>query len=464
VQVYRELVLPLASISFRENNMMNSRFDLTNDFVELEEGLEIITLESNKIEQALVMTQQFLNHSRQWQFNLQTLALFAFEEWLQKREPMISINRETSSVLQPQYANLIDAVCNLQIGEFKVCLIPTICFTEEEVTVPRAVVDLPELNAHFYVVIGIDEELEIAAILGFLRYDQLVSIHSELQPEFDWNYHIPLAWFNRETDELLLYLQCLAPTAIPLATIPTNRQASLRRMQASLLNLLPQLRNHVLWQVLTWEQGTALLTTPDLLNWLYQFMDDNTASSTNHLSDLLHILTQQAVNVRRWLRNQVDDLVQMFDWQVLPAPSAIRSREQIATPAQELEVILADIQRNHELEIPEFAGRAYQDILLENRLRLYAVTWPLVDTDSEWSLLLVLKSRSGSQATSRFRLRLSDQTGILVEEELLGDRNYDYIFTQVEGSYEDKFLATIISANGESQTLPPFEFSREGES
>ncbi|MGJ5676373.1 MAG: DUF1822 family protein [Nostochopsis sp.] len=443
---------------------MNSRFDLTNDFVEFEDSLEIITLEYNKVEQALAMTQQFLNHSRQWQFNLQALALFAFEEWLQKREPRISINREISSVLLPRYANVIDVICNLQIGEFKVCLIPTICFTEEEVTVSRAVVDIPDLNAHFYVVIGIEEELEIAAILGFLRHDQLVNYQPELQPEFDWNYHIPLTWFNRETNELLLYLQCLAPTAIPLPAIPTHRQASLRRMQASLLNLLPQLRNYALWEVLTWEQGTVLLTTPDLLKWLYQFMDDNTASSTNHLSDLLHILTQQAVNVRRWVRNQVDDIVQMFDWQVLPAPSAIRSREQIATSAQELEVILADIQRHNELEIPEFAGRAYQDIVLENRLRLYAVTWPLVDADSEWSLLLVLRSMSSSQAASGFRLRVSDQTGILVEEELLCDRNYDYIFTQVEGSYEDKFLPTIILANGESQTLPPFEFSRDEES
>jgi hypothetical protein len=127
------------------------------------------------------------------------------------------------------------------------------------------VLDLPEFTAHFYVVIGIEEDLEIAAIRGFLRYDQLVNYQSELQPEVDWNYHLPLAWFNREPNELLLYLQCLAPTAIPLPEIPTHRQASLRRMQTPLLNLLPQLHSRPLWQVLTWEQATAVLTS---LNYL----------------------------------------------------------------------------------------------------------------------------------------------------------------------------------------------------
>lgn len=439
--------------------MTNFLTDLTDDLVEFEGYSEIIDLEPEQTEQALKMSQEVRNASRQWQVYVQALALFAFEEWLHKRGPRISIIKEESSVLQPQYANAINAVCNLSVGKFKVCLLTTISFTDEEVTVPRAVVDLPEFNAHYYVVIGIESEIEIAAIRGFMRYDELVNHQSELQPEVDWNYQLPLAWFNREPDELLLYLQCLAPTAIPLPEIPTNRQATLRRMQATLLNLLPQLHNRPLWQVLTWEQGAAVLTTPDLLNWLYQSVAENTAALTNHLSDLLQILTQQAVNVRRWLGNQVDEVVQALSWQVLPAPSAIRTREQ--TPAQELEEILTDIKRSNEVEIPAIAGRAYRDILLENLLRLFAVTWSLPDEDSGWRLLLILKAIPGNQAPSGFTLRVSDQTGVLAEGELQGDRDRDYIFTLVEGSYEDKFLATITSATGEAQTLPPFEFPRE---
>ena len=119
------------------------------------------------------------------------MALFAFEEWLYEREPSLTVNTENSSTLQHQYANLIDAVCNLEVGNFQVCLIPSMLLTHEEIAIPRAAIDLPEYTAHFYVVIGVDEELEIAAVIGFLRYDQLLNIIAELQPEADWNYYIP---------------------------------------------------------------------------------------------------------------------------------------------------------------------------------------------------------------------------------------------------------------------------------
>lgn len=452
--------------------MTNYLTDFTDDLVEFEGLTETIPLEPEQLDQALELTHQIGNEARHWQIYLQVLALLSFEEWLQKREPEMPLQREQASVLQPQYANAIDAVCNLRVGEFKVCLIPTISFTEEKVTLPRAVVDLPELTAHFYVVIGIEEELEFAAIRGFLRHDQLVNYQPQLQPEADWTYQLPLAWFNREPNDLLLYLRCLDPTAIPLPETPTNRQVTIARMQAALLTLLPQLRNRPLWQVLTWEQGAAVLTTPDLLNWLYQSVTENTAVVTNHLSDLLQILTQQAVNVTHWLRNQMDEVMPL-SWEVLPAPSPLRGTEPIRelpaafsmrrtelNPAQDLEEILGEISLNYNVEIPEIAGRAYRDLTLGNRLRLYAVTGPLPDDDG-WTLLLILKAISGDQNAYGFSLRVSDQTDVLAEESLQEDSNNDYIFTQVAGSYEDKFLATITSATGEAQTLPPFAFPRE---
>jgi hypothetical protein len=244
-------------------------------------------------------------------------------------------------------------------------------------------------------------------------------------------------------------------------------------MQAALLTLLPQLRNRPLWQVLTWEQGAAVLTTPDLLNWLYQSLTENTADFTNHLSDLLQILTQQAVNVRRWLRNQMDEVMQELSWEVLPAPSPMRRTEPIRelpapfpfrrteqNPTRDLDAILTKISRIYELEIPASAGRAYRDLTLGSRLRLYAVTWSLPDEDG-WTLLLILKAISGNEPLYEMTLRVSDQTDVLVEESLQDDSNHGYVFTQVAGSYEDKFLATITNASGEVQTLPPFEFPRE---
>lgn len=443
---------------------------LTDDWVEFEELTETISLEPEQLDQAVELSRQVGNEDRKWQIYLQALSLLSFEEWLRKREPEISLDREYSSVLQPQYANAIDAVFNLRVGEFKVCLIPTITLTDKEVTIPRAAVDLPEFMAHFYVVIGIEEELEVAAIRGFLRHDQLMNYQPQLQPEADWSYQLPLAWFNREPNELLLYLQCLDPSAIPLPEIPTNRQATLARMQATLLTLLPQLRNRPLWQVLTWEQGAAVLTTPDLLNWLYQSLTENTATVTNHLSELLQILTQQAVNVRNWFHNQVDEVRQEMSWEALPAPSPWRVTEPMRelpaafslrrteqNPSQELEEILIEISRNNQLEIPENAGCAYRDLTLGNRLRLYAVTWSLPD-DNEWTLLLILRAIPGNEPHDNMTLRVSDLVEVLAEDTLQSDGNDDYTFTQVAGTYQDKFLATITSATGEVQTLPPFEF------
>ena len=432
---------------------------LTEDLLEFEGLSEVITLEPKLIEQALQQSNQIRNQSRRWQIYLQALALFSFQEWLQKREPELPIHHENCSVFQLQYANVIDAVCHLTVGEFKVCLIPTICFSDEEVMIPRAVIDLPELAAHFYVVIGIEEDLEIAAIRGFVRYDQLVSYQPELEPDMDWNYPLPIAWFNRQPDELLLYLQCLETAAMPLPEIPNNRQGLLSQMQSELAVLLPQLHEHPLWKVLSWEQGKAVLTSPDLLNWLYQASSENSASLTNYLSDLLNLLTEEAVNVSVGLRNQMDNLVKGLSWQVLPAPSLRLKSDR--SMAGQLEDILQEIKGCTGMEIPSDAGRAYQDLPLTPRLRLYAITWSVPDVEREWALLLVLGAVPGDLPPYGVKLRVSDQTGILSEEELKSDSNDAYLFTQVEGTYEEKFLATITSANGEAQISRLFEFCPE---
>jgi hypothetical protein len=184
---------------------------------------------------------------------------------------------------------------------------------------------------------------------------------------------------------------------------------------------------------------------------------------------LLQILTQQAVNVRNWLRNQVDEVMQL-SWEALPAPSPLRGTEPIRelsaasslrrteqNPSQELEEILIEISRNNQLEMPVNAGRAYRDLTQGNRLRLYAVTWSLPDDDG-WTLLLILKAIPSNETHDEMTLRVSDKAEVLAEDILQSDGNEDYIFTQVAGTYQDKFLATITSATGEVQTLPPFEF------
>ncbi len=80
---------------------MNYLTDLTDDWVEFEKLTETIPLEAEQLDQALELSDQIGNEARKWQVYLQVLALLSFEEWLQQREPDISIERERSSVLQP---------------------------------------------------------------------------------------------------------------------------------------------------------------------------------------------------------------------------------------------------------------------------------------------------------------------------------------------------------------------------
>src|ERR687885_2493417 len=235
---------------------------------------EIVDLSPEAIDQAVELSLQIPNEERQWQTYLNVLALYGFEEWLGTRTTDLIINREHCSVLQPAMANAIEAVCNLKVGEFKVCLIATGSLTDEEVTLPRAVVDLPEFVPHFYVLVAVQEEQETATIQGFLSYEQLMNKQrrSKIEPEEDWTYQLPLSWFESNPDRLLLNLRCLEAAAISLPESMSNRSMQLAGMRSQLESLLPELHSpdQQLWQVLNWEQGSVVLTNPELLNWVYQ--------------------------------------------------------------------------------------------------------------------------------------------------------------------------------------------------
>ena len=165
------------------------------------------------------------------------------------------------------------------------------------------------------------------------------------------------------------------------------------------------------------------------------------------------------MNVGRWLWDELDELAQELSWVLLPniAPaSAMRS------PTEEFEAIVNELQENG-LAIPSQARGGYRDLPLAGyRLRLYAVTWPLVSsTVREWTLLLVLGTLSDTSLPPGLKLRVSDQTGILVERVLDADDNYPYFFTSVVGTWDEKFIVTVSLTPELELTLPPFAFNPE---
>jgi len=418
-----------------------------------------ITLDNTQIDAALEISERIRSEKKKWQTYLNALATFAFQQWLSKPVPLLSVNLEQSSLCQPQYANVVGAVCHLQVGEFKVCLIAIGTASDEVVEMPRAVIDLPEFTAHFYVVVEVIEEQEFARISSFLRYDELLEHQREnnLSPELDWTYSLPLDWFETNIDDLLLYLRCLEPKAIPLPTT-SSLQASNSRIQAEVKRRLSQVSSQdvELWQVLTWEQGAVLLTTPDLLNWLY-----NLPKQHQTAPDKRQVLRESIVNVSLWLRDEMDEFAQGLSWVLLPslAPQAVPLR----SPAQEIEAIITQLGRTGHTQIPPAARAAYQDFQLASaRVRLYAVTWSLpTENTLEWSLLLVLGAPAGYNLPHNTTMIISDDTQVLVERALDRNTSDTYIYACVTGTWDETFSVTISLSSGASLTLPPFAFRPE---
>jgi hypothetical protein len=428
---------------------------------------EAILLSQSQINQAIELSGQIKDESKQWQTYLNALSLSAFETWLDFRSSSFNINRDQCTVLQPALANLIPTVANLKVGEFKICLITTGSFLSEQVDISRVVVDLPEYIPHFYVLVEVLEEEEQAVIQGFLSYKELSSRQQRvnLQPDSDWTYSIPLTWFCNEADRLLLYLRCLEPAAIALPTIPTNRAENLELVKEELIRILPQLRTKDIREVLTWEQASAVLTNPELIDWIYhlqtQNIEENLQETTlqKHLSDIFKLITQPAINVGRWLWDELDTLAE-GTWNLLPniAPQPV-----MRSPVEEFTVISSQLQQKG-LKIPVQARGAYQDLSLAGvPLRLYAVTWHLLSESepNSWTLLLILGTPALESLPHNLKLRVSDQTCVLVEQEVNSELGNSYLFTRVVGNFDEKFLVSVNLGDGVEITLPfAFDMSR----
>ncbi|NEP60150.1 MAG: DUF1822 family protein, partial [Symploca sp. SIO2G7] len=86
---------------------------------------QVMPLEPADYKQAIEITKRVTHQEHRWQTYLNMLALLAFEEWFQEREGKLKLDTTNCSVFQPESAQVIEAVCNLQVGEFKLCLIAT---------------------------------------------------------------------------------------------------------------------------------------------------------------------------------------------------------------------------------------------------------------------------------------------------------------------------------------------------
>lgn len=428
----------------------------------------VISLGPATMEQAMARSRSISHPDRQWQTYLNTLALFGVAQWFAQRAGDISLNQGQASILLPSYASVIPAVCNLVAKGFKLCLIATTSQPDEVVEIPRAAIDLPDFIPHFYVVVAIYEEQAQVMLHSFLRYDQLASRIATIPPDEDWTYPIPLNWFDPNIDRFLLYLRCADPGAIALPEPVIDLRTALATLQTELLHLLPQLQvnDRPWWQTLTWEQGSVVLSTPPLLNWILTPQSPSplpTADSPHpHLSDLLQLLTRPLINVGNWLQDQLDDLAQQLSWVLLPPLSSqMRLKESGDTmPRDEFEAIVTQLQRQGVTLLPD-ARAAFSNLVIGTipvRLCVITATFQEAGQPPEWSLLVVVGPAPGNHLPYGTRLRISDTTGILVQRSLTPVQGEEYLFSEIFGTLDETFLVTITVPDGASLSLPPFSW------
>jgi Protein of unknown function (DUF1822) len=168
---------------------------------------ETIWLEPEQMAQAKAMSDRTAPEAQQWQIYLNALALLSFEQWLRDHLPAASLVRSMQSC-ESRY---------LEVNGFTCCLITIEHMLDETVRIPQAIVEQPELAAHFYVLQEVSEEQELVTIRGFLRFDELINYRDRRNCQLQNGYYeLPYSLLDTEPNHLLFYCRTLAPTAIAL--------------------------------------------------------------------------------------------------------------------------------------------------------------------------------------------------------------------------------------------------------
>ncbi|NES21304.1 MAG: DUF1822 family protein [Symploca sp. SIO3E6] len=386
----------------------------------------VIPLEPEDYTQALEISKRVTYQEQRWQAYLNMLALSAFEEWFKEREGKLKLDKTNCSALQPESSRVIEAVCNLQVGEFKICLIATESLIDDLVRLPKVAVDNPGFAAHFYVVVEVFEEEEQAVIHSFLGYDRLQKAQESCQLTLDADgsvYALDFDWFKRDINHLLLGLRLGDPRAFDLPELAEKCE-------------IPS------------SSGTPPLGSPP----------DLSAASTSQppaAPKPKPSLLQPAINVALWLRNELGEDAERLNWEP-PLPLVTASGFRFI---QSFYPVLEEL-RNRGMEIPQPSYGSCRDIYLAGTaLKLLAGTWELPQkSDSsaqEWSLLLILAMQSSSFLPQGIRLQVEDLTKVMYDKTM--ETEARYFVVRLEGNLDEQFTVTI-ELNGKTLSLEPFKF------
>lgn len=292
------------------------------------------------------------------------------------------------------------SIYQLQVGNFRLNLMVTDSSQNSEVCVPRAILENSQAQSNFYVLIEVIEDVPVLE-----DAEEQVNV------------------------SVLGYLT----------------QAQLNRQNPIIL-----------------DEELALFSTdwfefkPDSLLLYLRCFEPETVSSQQRLSEAV----QPALNVGRWLKNQLGQIAEELSWTLLPPLSYSSAFRDLRSPMELFADAVTELRNQAQLVIPLEARTAYREFVWgEIAMRLYVTTWQINTNinSPEWTLLLLLTSQPSSSLPVGTQLTVRDELQVL-EEPVLINPTQDYIYAQVIGAYNEQFLVTIHFPNGTAITLPPFTF------
>lgn len=383
-----------------------------------------VELSLEQVQRAAQLSQTVRESDKRWQAYLSALGTLGFQQWLQERSPELNTQFDQALIWQSGYPNLMSEACNIQVGAFKVCLIP-VGTVESEVDVSISVFDLPEFAAHFYVLMQAIDDEDRVSISGFLTYDQFREHRNTLQINSDWTYSLSTDWFYQDANSLLLNLRCLEPDSIQLPALEPIRSTVALREKLAPVNLQKP------WETLTVEEGLTLLSDPSLVRSLYT--------------------SSPSINVRLWLQNRIDTIAQELGWMLMPNFAAVRSLR------EEFDQIRSTLEAQG-VHIPSAARGAYRTLRsTQGSFRFYAVAWIVSEDSDEWMLLVTLGAEPGDSMPESLKLSIRDDTSLLFEQSL-EQRDRSVLYAQVVGNWNEKFNVTVTANQTDKFEIPPFGF------
>lgn len=427
---------------------------------------QTITLSPEILDRACDLSQA-VRSNEQWQAYQNAIALFGFQEWLAERGIDITAELGNCSVYGGAIAGLLSGVCQLQVNDIRVCLLPISSLTEDWIAVPRATLELEAYIPQLFIGIEVREERQQVIIWGSLRLNTLTAHQAssldEIPTDADWTYCIPRQWFNADPDAILLYLRCLAANAIPTRPVCPSPQRNLETFQSNLPLLRHRLQSfeQAIWKLLSWSQASLVL---------------------ENLALAKALLSKAPINASNWFQNQLDNLAQSFNWQLLPPLTALRGGDMrqenqaagavvgqtnlenfspdLRSSVEQFEDVVSELSMS-ELEVPSYARATMLDLPFgEHEVRLYVIIWDssTLSQPQEWSLTAILGIVPDTSLPETIHLIIADETEQLDEQHILAPTAESYLCSKVIGDWRELFWITIDVEGCESLTLPPFTY------